>query len=328
MFRKKFITSFLLLGLLINITSAGNVTAYPASTQVSPPITPNTNANVEDELEKKIEIIDNDIEKNILDLNTYNAKIKSLETDISKNETDLKNVSSQMQKLNDTSKQRMRAVYMNGMGQGYLELILSSKNLIDFSDKAAAVKSILRFDKNTLESLKHNKQDIELKSKKLKKDKKDVEKLKEDANKKISLLNEQKSSENAILSQLNDDDLKGLNAVISSDPMVNYAFKFLGIKYVWGGTSPNPGFDCSGFVQYVCSHFGIQIPRLSQDQQNFGTDVPNRESLLPGDLVFFGKPAYHVGMYIGDNKFIQAPHTGDVVKISVLGNYTSAKRIK
>lgn len=325
MFKEKFIMSFILLGLLLNAALPGNVMADPAAAQVS---SSNTNLNTEAELEKKIQITDNEIEKNIADLNTYNDKIKSLETDIYKNETNLKDVSSQMQKLNDTSKHRIRAMYMNGMGEGYLDLILSSKNLIDLTDKVAAAQRILSFDKNTLEKLKNDKQDIELKSKNLKNDKESIEKLKGDVNTKISLLNEQKNSEKTLLDQLKSNDSKSLNTINSDNAIVNYAFKFLGIKYVWGGTSPNPGFDCSGFVQYVYSHFGVSIPRLSQDQQSFGTDVPNRESLKPGDLIFFGKPAYHVGMYIGNNEFIQAPHTGDVVKISALGNYTSAKRLK
>ncbi|KAA8664189.1 C40 family peptidase, partial [Clostridium sp. HV4-5-A1G] len=112
----------------------------------------------------------------------------------------------------------------------------------------------------------------------------------------------------------------------STNDVVNYALSFLGVPYVWGGTSPE-GFDCSGFVQYVYAHFGVNIPRVSQEQQNFGIPV-QRGELQPGDLVFFGTPAYHVGMYIGNGKFIEAPHTGDVVKIANLGNYTSAMRVR
>jgi cell wall-associated NlpC family hydrolase len=118
----------------------------------------------------------------------------------------------------------------------------------------------------------------------------------------------------------------------SSDAIVTYAAKFQGVNYVWGGTSPS-GFDCSGFVQYVYAHFGISIPRVSEDQFNFGTPV-DASNLQPGDLVFFnnkGNGPGHVGMYIGGGLMIHAPRTGDVVKIVPLsshGSYCGARRVK
>lgn len=98
--------------------------------------------------------------------------------------------------------------------------------------------------------------------------------------------------------------------------IVNTAMQYLGVPYVWGGTSPN-GFDCSGLVQYVCAKNGISVNRVAADQRNNGTYV-SRENLQPGDLVFFGKSGniHHVGIYVGNGNMIHAPQTGDVVKIS------------
>lgn len=118
-----------------------------------------------------------------------------------------------------------------------------------------------------------------------------------------------------------------------SGSIVGYAETFLGTPYVWGGTSPS-GFDCSGFVQYVYSHFGVSIPRTSEDQFGYGTPV-SQSQLQVGDLVFFepdgsGLPG-HVAMYIGGGDIIQAPQTGDVVKItplSYMSSYMGARRVR
>lgn len=98
--------------------------------------------------------------------------------------------------------------------------------------------------------------------------------------------------------------------------IVDTAMQYLGVPYVWGGTSPY-GFDCSGLVQYVCRANGIRVNRVAADQRNNGYYV-SRDSLLPGDLVFFANSGgiHHVGIYVGNGNMIHAPQTGDVVKVS------------
>ncbi|SHH14087.1 NlpC/P60 family protein [Clostridium grantii] len=119
---------------------------------------------------------------------------------------------------------------------------------------------------------------------------------------------------------------------ISSNAIVAYASNFLGRDYVWGATGPNY-FDCSGLTQYVYKHFGINIPRVSRDQARAGTYVAKTD-LQAGDLVFFAYSngvVHHVGIYIGNDSFIHAPQTGDVVKISLLSSrsdYYTARRYK
>ena len=106
--------------------------------------------------------------------------------------------------------------------------------------------------------------------------------------------------------------------------IVNSAMKYLGVPYVWGGTSPK-GFDCSGLVQYVCRQNGISVNRVAADQRRNGVYV-SRENLQAGDLVFFARGGYihHVGIYVGNGNMIHAPQTGDVVKISSIN--TSYRR--
>jgi cell wall-associated NlpC family hydrolase len=103
--------------------------------------------------------------------------------------------------------------------------------------------------------------------------------------------------------------------------VVGIAMQYLGVPYVWGGSSPR-GFDCSGFVMYVFAQIGVSLPHSSYAMFNMGTPV-SISQLQPGDLVFFSG-ASHMGIYIGGGQFIHAPHTGDVVKISSLSGYYSS----
>ncbi|MCB2299108.1 C40 family peptidase [Clostridium tagluense] len=115
----------------------------------------------------------------------------------------------------------------------------------------------------------------------------------------------------------------------NSSEVIAYAQNFLGTRYEWGATGPNT-FDCSGFVQYVYAHFGVSTGRSTYDQITAGEFV-SRGNLQAGDLVFFGSGSpHHVGIYLGDNSYIHAPSTGDVVKISALtrSDYLSARRVR
>jgi cell wall-associated NlpC family hydrolase len=111
--------------------------------------------------------------------------------------------------------------------------------------------------------------------------------------------------------------------------VVGIAMKYLGIPYVWGGSSPG-GFDCSGFTMYVYGQMGVSLPHYTGSQWGMGVPV-SRGDLQPGDLVFFNGLG-HMGIYIGGNQMIHAPHSGDVVKISPLtgwydATYVGARRI-
>jgi peptidoglycan endopeptidase LytE len=113
-----------------------------------------------------------------------------------------------------------------------------------------------------------------------------------------------------------------------TDQIVQSANGYLGVPYVWGGTTPK-GFDCSGFVQYVFAQKGIDLPRTSSQMFSRGTAV---KELKSGDLVFFGNGSInHVGIYLGNGNFISATNHG--VKVETLwggywgGRYVGAKRI-
>jgi cell wall-associated NlpC family hydrolase/outer membrane murein-binding lipoprotein Lpp len=111
--------------------------------------------------------------------------------------------------------------------------------------------------------------------------------------------------------------------------VVAISMQYLGVPYVWGGSSPATGFDCSGFVSYVYAQVGISLPHHAASMYGHGVPVSS-DDLQPADLVFFSGLG-HMGMYIGGGQFIHAPHTGDVVKISSMSerwsSYVGARRV-
>ena len=113
----------------------------------------------------------------------------------------------------------------------------------------------------------------------------------------------------------------------TGDQVVGRAEQYLGVPYRWGGTNPATGLDCSGLVQLAYAQLGIQLPRTSQQQQQVGTPVASVAQAQPGDLIFYGSPAEHVGIYIGNGQMIDAPHTGTSVRIEGVGTPTSIRRI-
>lgn len=121
----------------------------------------------------------------------------------------------------------------------------------------------------------------------------------------------------------------------TSDVVVE-AMLLIGVRYQWGGNTPKSGMDCSGFVRYVFQDtLGLLLPRRAIDMSRVGRKV-SRSNLQPGDLVFFNtirRTVSHVGIYIGDNKFVHSPATGKTIRIDRLANsywkarYTGARRI-
>jgi len=108
---------------------------------------------------------------------------------------------------------------------------------------------------------------------------------------------------------------------------LNRAMGKMGVPYVWGAVGPN-AFDCSGLVMWAYKQQGINLPRTSAAQSRVGTPV-TRGQLRPGDLVFFYSPVSHVGIYVGNNKILNASESGKPVKISNMANmpFHNARRI-
>lgn len=117
-------------------------------------------------------------------------------------------------------------------------------------------------------------------------------------------------------------------ASASASAITSYALTFLGVPYVWGGTTPS-GFDCSGLVQYVYSHFGINLGRTTYTQQYAGTKI-SVASAQAGDLYFWGSygSAYHVAIALGGGQYVMAPAPGQNVMTGSVSSYTPSFAIR
>jgi len=130
---------------------------------------------------------------------------------------------------------------------------------------------------------------------------------------------EQKSTDTTASAKSND--------VIGN--MLLQSMDLIGIPYKWGGNTPDSGLDCSGFIRYIFKKsLGITLPRTAAEMSRLGKKVP-LDQLEPGDLLFFntlgGSRVSHIGMYLGNNQFIQSPRTGKSIEVTELSGYYREK---
>ena len=118
-------------------------------------------------------------------------------------------------------------------------------------------------------------------------------------------------------------------ATATAQDAIDQAMDLLGIRYRRGGSSPEAGFDCSGFVSHVFREgVGLILPRSSREMSRSGQEI-SRDELRPGDLVFYNtmrRAFSHVGIYVGDNQFVHAPRSGGRVRIEDLRDGYWTKR--
>ncbi|MGH4125945.1 MAG: NlpC/P60 family protein [Clostridium sp.] len=314
-----------------------------------------------DNIEASIEKMDANIEKIYAEVDKAKAKIGKTQGQIEKTTKDIGVAEESIKEEEDLFNKRMRSMYINGV-DSYVEVLLDSEGISDFISRVENIKKIVEYDNKIIGELTDKKSKIEDTKITLENEKTKLVLLKTDNENKIANIKVKRKEQEILITEADKQKqlysgkigdaeaivnatMKKIQASIaktpkytpsrgssslSSDSVVAYASNFLGVAYVWGAAGPT-NFDCSGFMQYVYNHFGVSLSRTTFTQINEGSYVA-RENLQAGDLIFFGSDSnpHHVGMYVGNNSYIHAPRTGDVIKISALtrGDYLTARRVK
>lgn len=316
--------------------------------------------NKVEDLQISIEKLDANIEKIYAQVDSAKVKIVETQKNIVQTTKDIGVAEDNIEEEEDLFNKRMRSMYMNGV-DSYLEVLFASEGIQDLISRVENIKKIVEYDNKIIAQLTDKKNGIEEQRQALETEKTKLVLLKtENENKILSLKGKKKEQQiliaeakvqqqlyssrisdgqaivNVAMAQINQIKAKAPKytpsrgaSSLSSSAVVAYASNFLGTPYAWGGNGAST-FDCSGFVKYVYAHFGVSMSRSTTTQVREGSYV-SKENLQPGDLIFFGSGSpHHVGMYVGNNSYIHAPSTGDVVKISALTrrDYLTARRVK
>ena len=286
-----------------------------------------------DELGNQVEVASEAWNKASVDLTATAAKVQSAQVDLANTRAAL---ALQSQILN----RRVDSIYKNGSLSTF-EILLESKSVSDFIGRVKYINTIGLNDANLAGGLKAQKDgmeaqlaqlekdqaaaqelEFELKARKVEVDLRiaDVETLQKSAQADLlTLINQEAARRKSQQSTLVNSVLSGTNKsgiVATTGSPVETALAYIGIPYVWGGATP-AGFDCSGLVMYVFAQHGVTLPHYSGYQSLLGEKIALAD-IQPNDVVFFGSPVHHVGMYVGGGYFIEAPHTGAFVRISKL----------
>jgi cell wall-associated NlpC family hydrolase len=288
-------------------------------------------------------------------IETYNAaqiKLDSIEADLRVNENRLAVAKANYKQAEDTLSARLVTLYTSGE-ESTLEVLLGSSSLDDLLDRVETVNRLSEQDSRIVDEVRSFRTEIKEREAKLTMARSEQERIVAERAAKRDEIRSQLAERQRLLGSIKDQIAKmkaaeqaqqqrlatqaetrvsndfGGNPAGHYSGVVGVAMQYLGVPYVWGGASPR-GFDCSGLVMYVYARLGVHLPHYTVLQYHAGRHVARR-NLRPGDIVFFNHLG-HDGLYIGGGQFIQAPRTGDVVKISTLSgwytaNYVGATRV-
>jgi peptidoglycan DL-endopeptidase CwlO len=280
--------------------------------------------------------LDRRAEISIEEYNIARSKLDQLNVSLTAARRDLMRAQTALDTAQTQLSDRMSQIYKTG-DIGLLDVLLNADNLTDVSTQLDYVRLISQADKTTVDGVQALTRDVTGYTASIEADRAAALKTEMDLRAKQTDIEDQLAQRQALLAELDTRvkklierqarldskrsgiDINSINGTAAQVAVVRETMKYLGIPYVWAGATPSGGFDCSGLVLYVYAKFGVDFPHGATMQAHMGTPVPFSR-MQPADLVFFGDSTFyhHVGIYIGNGRFIEAPHTGDVVKISEL----------
>jgi len=302
------------------------------------------------EISRQINALDQDLAIATEAYNRVNEELESINGKVEQTRKQLSEIKDSLKERRSTLNARAVALYKNGR-TSVLEVLLRTKSLDDFLKRADYVARVAESDAGLIKKIKSTRDTVADVEHRFSEQQRQQEGLVQQAAAKKSQIESGLTQRQVLLSSINQDIQKLLEqetrqraaesaafekqaqeqlanapSTPSSD-IASTAMKYLGIPYHLAGEGPGRCptgqhricFDCSGLTKYVYMLFGIELPHNAAMQYDVGIKVPLSQA-KPGDLVFFGSPAHHVGMYLGNDMFIQAPHTGDVVKVSKLSD--------
>jgi peptidoglycan DL-endopeptidase CwlO len=306
----------------------------------------------------QIRSLDSSLSRAIEAYNLANIELDRIEGDLAENRVRLSIAKKNLRRAQSALANRLVTMYVSGSSNSTLEVLLGARTLDDLLSGIETANRVSSQDASVLAEVKVFRAEARARAKKLKRARaRQAQLVRQRASHKSSI-EAQLGERQRLLSTIKDEIARiqaaerarqeelerQARARISTQPtftpspivatvqstevftapparyggVVGIAMRYLGIPYVYGGSSPS-GFDCSGFVMYVYSQVGVSLPHNAAMQYGYGTPV-SRSQLQAGDLVFFNGLG-HNGIYIGGGQFVHSPHTGDVVKISSMSGW-------
>ncbi|MGB4593694.1 MAG: NlpC/P60 family protein [Coriobacteriia bacterium] len=295
-------------------------------------------------VQAQVEVLDNKLEIAAEEYNEANSSYQAVTANVKKTEAKLKKLTARQKELQGHLDVRVDGMYRTGP-LGFLELLLGASSFEEFSTTWDMLSAMNEQDAQDVAELKTMRSEVAAAQAQLKKDQAKAKTERDTMLARKKSIDSQLADRKKMLAGL-ESEIERLQAEEAErerrswtppdygnptkaprGSVVAIALTKLGAPYSWGASGPN-SFDCSGFTMWVYAQVGVSLPHSSRAQIGVGERV-SRANLKPGDLVFFGASRiHHVGIYVGDNRYIHAPHTGDVVKISSMdrSDYAGACR--
>lgn len=299
------------------------------------------------ETAREIDAFDKELAVSAEGYNRVKAQLDSISEKVDSTRKRLFEIKENLEERRTILNRRATRLYKNGR-TSMLEVMLNTSDFADFLQRADFVYRVAQSDAQLVTRIKASRDSVEELERQVAEQQRQQEGLvQQEAAKKYQIeskLNERRTllnGLNADIQRLLADQVRtqqasdaALNAQAQTNlinvpqgSLAKTALKYLGVPYHWAGAGPGECptgehkicFDCSGLTQYVYKLHGISMPHNAAMQFNRAVKVTLQQARA-GDLVFFGKPSHHVGMYLGDDMFVHAPQTGDVVKVSRLSN--------